>query len=152
MKRSLVLLALLIPTLSLALYAAGAAPAGAVRFYDAQKQTQEFLGYYQSISLNAQQEATKKRALSTIPAPCCSENSIYTCCCPCNMAKTVWGLSNYLIAQKGYNAEQVHQAVLDWIKFINPGGYPGDTCHTAGGCQRPFAQSGCGGMGSVVKF
>lgn len=150
MKRSLVLLALLVPVLSPALFAAG--PAGPVRFHDAQKQSQEFMGYYQSIILSFQQEAIKKQALSTIPAPCCSENSIYTCCCPCNLAKTVWGLSNYLIAKQGYNSEQVHQAAVDWIKFVNRNGYPGDTCHTAGGCQRPFAQSGCGGMGSAVKF
>ena len=150
MKRSLGLLILLIPFLSLALSAAGEGVS--VRFYDAQKQSQEFIGYYQSITLNAQQEAIKKRALSTIPAPCCSENSIYTCCCPCNLAKTVWGLSNYLITKQDYNAEQVRQAAVDWMKFVNGGGYPGDTCHTAGGCQRPFAQSGCGGMGSVVKF
>jgi hypothetical protein len=152
MKRSLVLLILLIPVLSLALLAAGEGVAGPVRFYDAQKQSQEFIGYYQSITLNSQQEATKKRALSTIPAPCCSENSIYTCCCPCNLAKTVWGLSNYLIARQGYNAEQVHQAAVNWIEFVNRGGYQGDTCHTAGGCQRPFAQGGCGGMGNAVKF
>jgi hypothetical protein len=137
---------------TLAFYAMGAGPAGPVRFYDAQKQSQEFMGYYESITLSFQQEAVKKRALSNIPAPCCSENSIYTCCCPCNLAKTVWGLSNYLIAKQGYGADQVHQAAVDWIKFVNPGGYPGDSCTTAGGCQRPFAQSGCGGMGGVVRF
>lgn len=150
MKRSLVLLVLLAPTLSLAVLAAGST--GSSTFYDARKQSQDFMGYYQSITLDHQQEAIKKRALSTIPAPCCSENSIYTCCCPCNLAKTVWGLSNYLIARKGANADQVHQAAVDWIKFVNPGGYPGNSCHTAGGCQRPFAHSGCGGMGGTVKF
>lgn len=152
MKRSLVLFAALLPVLSLATYAAGAQPAGPVRFYDAQQQSQEFMGYTESIVLDSRQEAIKKRALSTIPAPCCSERSIYTCCCSCNLAKTVWGLANYLIAEKGYNADQVHEAALDWIKFVNPGGHPGDTCYTAGGCRRPFAHDGCGGMGETVEF
>ena len=38
------------------------------------------------IELTPEQELIKKKALSKIPAPCCSDNSAYTCCCPCNMA------------------------------------------------------------------
>jgi hypothetical protein len=151
MNRTTKLFATLL-VLALALHSLGALAAAPIRFHDAQKQTREFIGYYQSISLTFQQEAIKKRALSTIPAPCCDDNSIYTCCCPCNLAKTVWGLANFLIAREGYNADQVHQAVVEWIKFVNPGGYAGNTCYVGGGCQRPFAQSGCGGMGEVVRF
>ena len=57
--------------------------------------------------MTPEQEAIKKTALTKIPAPCCSDNTAYTCCCPCNMAKTWWGLANHLIANEGYGAEQV---------------------------------------------
>jgi hypothetical protein len=61
------------------------------------------------------------------------------------MAKTIWGLSSYLIAEQGYSADQVSEAVAEWIQFINPGGFSGDACFT-GGCIRPFNKNGCGGM------
>lgn len=38
----------------------------------------------------------------------------------------------------GYAAEA-------WIRCVNPKGFSGDACFT-GGCTRPFAQNGCGGM------
>jgi hypothetical protein len=126
---------------------APAAPA----FTDVKAQTQEFLRYEQAIRLTPQQEAVKREALSALPAPCCSDNTLYTCCCPCNMAKTAWGLANYLIARQGYGVEQTRAKVSEWIRFINPAGYPGDTCYQ-GGCGKPFAKAGCGGMSAPVVF
>ena len=82
-----------------------------------------------------------RQALSRIPAPCCSDNSAYTCCCPCNMAKTWWGLSHHLIANEGYDADEVQAAVEEWIEFINPKGFSGNACYT-GGCPRPFHRNG----------
>jgi len=140
---------------SIALVASGApaptAKTDDVKFTDAQKQTAEFMGYWKNLPLTPQQEAIKREALSALPAPCCDDNSLYTCCCPCNMAKTSWGLANYLIAKKGYGVHQVRTKVADWVRFINPQGYPGDTCYT-GGCNKPFAKAGCGGMAEPVVF
>ena len=117
-----------------------------VTFTDVEKQTHEFMGYERTIQLTPEQEAVKKAALGSMPAPCCSDNSAYTCCCPCNLSRTVWGLANHLIANQGMDAEGVLEKAEEWIEFVNPDGFSGDVCYSAGGCPRPFAKNGCGGM------
>ncbi len=114
-------------------------------FHDVKAQTAEFMGYYKSIQLTPEQEAVKKEALTALPAPCCSDNTAYTCCCPCNMSMTIWGLSNYLVAEKGIDAEALKAKVQEWIAFINPKGFSGEVCYK-GQCGRSFANGGCGGM------
>jgi hypothetical protein len=121
------------------------AVASPIDFIDVKEQTKEFIAYSDSIQLTPEQELVKQEALSRIPAPCCSDNSAYTCCCPCNMAKSWWGLSKHLIVYGGYGAEEVGAAVEEWIEFINPAGFSGNACYS-GGCQRPFHRNGCGGM------
>lgn len=116
-----------------------------IELHDVAAQTREFIGYDDSIELTPEQEAIRVEALSAIPAPCCSDNSAATCCCPCNMAKATWGLSKYLITEKGAGVEEVRQAAQDWFRFINPDGFSGDVCYT-GGCNRAFKDNGCGGM------
>jgi hypothetical protein len=116
-----------------------------IKFYDAHLQAQEFIAYYNSIALTPEQEKIKSKALSAIPAPCCSNYSILTCCCPCNLAKSVWGLSNFLIAKLGFSANQVKEAVLEWIHFTNKDGYAGNACYM-GRCNSSFKEDGCGGM------
>ncbi len=105
----------------------------------------DFIRYYHSIVLTPEQEAIKSVALSAIPAPCCSNSSIATCCCPCNLAKSAWGLAHFLIAKHGYSAPQVKTAVEEWLRSSNPRGYSGDACYTRG-CGRSFDHDGCGGM------
>jgi hypothetical protein len=101
--------------------------------------------------LTAEEEAVKKEALSKLEAPCCDDNRMDTCCCPCNLAKTAWGLSAYLIHVKHYDATQVRTKVAEWLEFVNPNGFTGDACYTAGGCDRAISSNGCGGMkGPVV--
>lgn len=117
-----------------------------LEFTDVRRQTLEFIEYERTIELTAEQEAIKREALSALPAPCCSDNSAYTCCCPCNSAKASWGLAAHLIADRGHDAEQVRSKVAEWFEFINPDGFSGDVCYTPGGCMRPFAANGCGGM------
>ncbi|HSK75369.1 MAG TPA: CusA/CzcA family heavy metal efflux RND transporter [Thermoanaerobaculia bacterium] len=112
---------------------------------DMKTEAVRYIEYYNSIRLTPEQEKVKNDALTKIPAPCCSENSIATCCCPCNMAKAVWGYSAYLITEKGYNAPQLEKAVRDWLGAANPSGFTGDACHN-GGCARSFEHNGCGGM------
>jgi hypothetical protein len=101
-----------------------------------------------AIPLNAAQEQVKARALKAIPAPCCSEYTMLTCCCPCNLAKSVWGLSHDLIAKRGYTSAQVKREVLLWLEFVNPAGFTGNACFK-GGCGRQFSRNGCGGMEST---
>ena len=118
---------------------------GALTFDGSRAEAERFIGYHRSIQLTPEQEATKREALGAIPAPCCSNFSAATCCCECNLAKTLWGLSNFLITEKDFRAEQVRHSVNAWIQAINPSGFPGDSCFT-GGCGRPFEEGGCGGM------
>ena len=123
-----------------------------IKFTDVQKQTEEFIGYYHSIKLTPEQEKIKNEALSKIPAPCCSEFTQATCCCPCNLAKSVWGLSNYLIVKENYDPGKLKEAALQWIHFINRDGFDGQSCGT-GRCPTPFHEGGCGGMNeSHISF
>lgn len=114
-------------------------------FDDVKARTTEFIGWSSSIRLTPEQEKVKRQALGSIPAPCCKEYSIATCCCPCNLAKSTWGLSKLLIAQHGLNTPQVRAAVDEWLGFIGHGGFTGDACFTRG-CNRAFDHNGCGGM------
>jgi hypothetical protein len=118
---------------------------GKLHFKDAIAQSREFMGYYHTIELTPEQEAIKKQALSAMPAACCSDSTAYTCCCPCNLSKTVWGLSNYAIAQHGVDARQLSETVHTWMAFVNASGYTGNACHT-GGCNGELSGGGCGGM------
>jgi hypothetical protein len=118
---------------------------GTLQFNDVEKQSREFIGYYHTIKLTAEQEAIKAEVLKAMPAACCRDSSAYTCCCPCNLSKTLWGLSNYVIAQKGANAVQLKEVVDAWVAFTNTNGYTGDACYQ-GGCERGFYNNGCGGM------
>jgi hypothetical protein len=126
--------------------AASSRASRSVKFFDAPSQAAEFIGYSRSISLTPAQKIVREKALRAMPAPCCKEFPLATCCCPCNLAKSAWGLSNYLIARKGATAGQVKEAVGGWLAFVNPNGFSGDACDSAGGCARRFAHNGCGGM------
>ena len=134
-------------TLASTLLLAGSGPANesGERFHDVRAQTAEFMRYHRTIHLDPEQELVFRRALAALPAPCCSNNTALTCCCPCNMAQSWWGLAKYLIADEGLGEEGVKRVVAEWFEFINPDGFSGDVCYT-GGCNRPFAENGCGGM------
>jgi hypothetical protein len=116
-----------------------------IEFTDVKKQTVEFIRYYKTIQLTKEQEAVKREALSPLPAACCSSNSAYTCCCICNLSRTVWGLTAYLITERDASVEEIQSAVREWIRFVNPEGFSGDACFK-GGCMRSFEKNGCGGM------
>jgi hypothetical protein len=116
-----------------------------VVFRDVKAQTLQFIEWDAKIKLTTEQEAVKKAALEALPAPCCNDNSAYTCCCPCNISRSTWGLSKWLITEKGYSASQVKEKAAEWIAYINPNGYSGKACYT-GACARPFHKDGCGGM------
>lgn len=117
----------------------------------ARAQAQQFIQDWRSIELSAEEERTKVRALERIPAPCCDDNPISTCCCPCNLAKAVWGMSARLIAHEGAGADEVERQVRGWLEGINPDGWAGDACYE-GRCDRPFHVDGCGGMDERMIF
>ena len=121
------------------------AATAAIKFEAAEPQTRKFIEDYKTIRLTPEQEKVKTAALSPLKAVCCKNFSALTCCCPCNFSKSLWGMTHYLIAQKGYDAAQVQEAAKAWIAYVNPNGFSGDVCQT-GGCNRPFANNGCGGM------
>lgn len=113
--------------------------------HDLKSQTEAFINYFKDITLTPEELKVRNEALSAIPAPCCDNYSAATCCCPCNLARSIWGLSNYLIHKEKYTAEEVRRAVTEWLKFAGPDGYSGQACFN-GGCGRPFYLDGCGGM------
>jgi len=119
--------------------------ASGIVFHDVKAQTRQFMEWEREIRLDKEQEKIKKAALTAIPAPCCSDKSAYTCCCTCNMSRSIWGLANYMIAKQGADATAVRAKAKEWIAYINPNGFSGKACYT-GRCQRPFRQDGCGGM------
>jgi hypothetical protein len=136
---------LLLGTISLAAPAGQKKEPAEIEFTNVQKQTLEFIEYYETIELTQEQEQIKRAALSELPAVCCADNSAYTCCCVCNLSRTVWGLTAYLITERHYGVEQIQAAVKKWTKFVNPKGFSGDACYR-GGCVRSFENNGCGGM------
>lgn len=118
---------------------------GGLELDGSREETERFIHHFRSIRLTPEQERIKVAALSAIPAPCCADNPLSTCCCPCNMAKAAWGLSAWLITEKGYGVEQVREAAVDWLAAANPDGFTGNACYT-GGCARAIHDNGCGGM------
>ncbi len=137
--------------------------------------TQQFINWYNSITLSAEEQATRDVALSSLVAPCCDEYPMSTCCCECNLARSVWGLSAYLIAEKGYGVNLVQEAASQWLHFIRPDYYVGralveegidpnrwgftiESSCFAGHCNRPFYTKtssshlgGCGGMNELIQ-
>ena len=73
--------------------------------------TQQFIDWYNVIDLTSAQRALRDGALRPLVAPCCDEYPMTTCCCECNLSRSVWGLSAYLIRDKGYTR---------WIHFRRP--------------------------------
>jgi len=118
---------------------------GLPAFTGTREETERFIEYFRSIALTPEQERIKVEALTAIPAPCCAENPLATCCCPCNMAKAAWGLSAWLITEKGFGVEQIREATRAWLAAANPDGFSGDACYR-GGCARAMRHNGCGGM------
>lgn len=155
MRRPMQVRTILYLWLSVVVIAAPAVPAAraadrardetALDFNDVPTRAKEFIGYYHSISLTPEQQKLKERALGAIAAPCCKDYSILTCCCPCNLAKTVWGLAQHAIAKRGYDEAQLKKAVLGWLRAVNASGFSGTACYQ-GGCGKAFAANGCGGM------
>lgn len=108
------------------------------------EEVQHFMDLERNIDLTPDEEQIRVAALSQIPAPCCKEFGADTCCCPCNLAKAIWGLSKSMI-RNGASTNEVRDSVLAWLKVLNPAGYAGDACDK-GRCDKPVKGDACGGM------
>jgi len=127
--------------------AAVASGAGTARmmFHDLEAQTLEFMSYDTSIRLTPEQQKVKAAVLGTVPAPRCSSFTALTCCCSGNASRAIWGMTNYLIARRGYGDAELRETVDRWIAFSRPHGWSGSAC-SSGGCERSSVDDGCGGI------
>lgn len=131
------------------------------------RNTAQFIDWYHGIELTDEETSVKDRALSALVAPCCDDNSAATCCCPCNLSRSVWGLSAYLIQEKGYGVEEIREAASEWLRFSRPDYYLAAALEdrgieplefgisTAGSCYQgrcdfPVTDGGCAGMTDLV--
>ncbi|MCK4355759.1 hypothetical protein KAW44_01610 [Candidatus Bipolaricaulota bacterium] len=108
--------------------------------------TQQFIDWYNAINLTSAQQALRDGALRPLVAPCCDEYPMSTCCCECNLSRSVWGLSAYLITEKGYTVDQLQEAILQWLHFIRPDYYVASALEEEGKIPRVFGlstQSSC---------
>lgn len=48
-------------------------------FKDLKEDTEKFINYYYNINLSASEHKILQKALSEIPAPCCSDHTALTC-------------------------------------------------------------------------
>ncbi len=119
-----------------------------IYFIELKNKTETFISYYYSIKIDEKEDAILRKALGNIPAPCCADYPAYTCCCECNLKRTIHGLSKYLLKQN-LSADDITTIVLSWIEFVNPAGFTGDSCYI-GNCEKPFYKNGCGGMEKLV--
>jgi hypothetical protein len=136
---------------------------------------QHFADWFYEIQLSPEQAARVEEALSPIPAPCCDDNSVFSCCCTrngkiCNLTRSARGLAHWLVSQRGFGVEEVRAAVEEWLRFLKPEYYLareleargldptqyGLLAHEAyescyqGQCAAPLDAGGCGGMGLEV--
>ncbi len=114
-------------------------------FEGSREEVLKLMAHYESIRLTPEQEKVRREALGPVPAYCCKDFSAATCCCECNLSRSLWGLSKYLIVEKNAGALEVRAAVSSLVEVLNPSGYEGTTCPT-GRCNLPFKEGGCGGM------
>src|SRR5262245_15128118 len=124
------LLLIALPAASFFVARSIAAAGDELRFTDVRAQTLQFMAYEKNLRLTPEQQAVWKEALQGLRAPCCSDNTALTCCCPCNSAKAWWGLAKHLVAERGYDATATRAKVDEWFRFINPSGWTGNTCST----------------------
>ena len=117
-----------------------------VKFTDVRQHTAAFHQYERTIKLTPGQQAIYREALEGLPAPCCSDNTALTCCCPCNSARAWWGLAKHLVADLGYDAEETRAKVAEWFTLHQPLRLERHHLLQPHGCGKPFQQGGCAGM------
>ncbi len=105
----------------------------------------KLMEYEKFHDLTPEQEALRVAGLENIKAPCCAEYSAATCCCPCNLAKALWGFTKKMILEDQATAGQIQVEAEAWLANISVEEFTGDACFD-GGCGRSMRHNGCGGM------
>ena len=62
---------------------------------------QRFIDWYRNSAFTPSQAVIREEALAPLVAPCCDRFPMSTCCCVCNLSRSIWGLSAYLIEERG---------------------------------------------------
>ena len=116
-----------------------------LEFDGSRAETELFMRYNRTIKMTTEQEARWREALGEMRAPCCDSFSAATCCCECNLARSIWGLAKFMVVMQDASAAEVRATVERWLSVANPNGFDGNSC-ASGRCGRSFRDSGCGGM------
>ena len=131
------------------------------------RNTARFIDWFYGIELTQAEAEIKDRALEGLAAPCCDDNTAATCCCVCNLSRSLWGLSAHLVRDEGYGVDDLRAAADEWLRFTRPDYYvavelqargldPADFgLTTFGSCYRnlcdvPLTEGGCAGMTDLV--
>ncbi len=141
---SALLIAAAIPSLSASSRAPTSSPK-ALAFDGSRAETELFMRYNRTIKMTTEQEARWREALGEMRAPCCDSFSAATCCCECNLARSIWGLAKFMVVMEDASASEVRSTVERWLSVANPNGFDGNSC-SSGRCGKSFRDSGCGGM------
>jgi len=132
----------------------------------------QFASWYYEIKLSPEELEVIQEALAPLVAPCCDDNPLLRCCCErkgkiCNLVRSARGLAAWLVQEKGFTADEVRDAVLEWLRFVHGDYYVTKALAdrdippsrygltTYGACYRrlcevPLSLGGCGGMGLEV--
>ena len=110
-----------------------------------------------------------QRFIDPLTDPCCPPSPMPTCCCPCNFAESIWGLSKYLIVEHNYTTEGVRESALEWMQFTHKDFYineelkkrgisPEDVGRPSkipncwgGDCELSLEDGGCTGMEKLIE-
>ena len=130
-----------------------------------------FIHWWHTLVPTAMSDPRFEAALLPLVAPCCDDNSAFSCCCEsdgkaCNIIRSGKGLAAHLILDHDYSAEEIQASVSEWLHFARPDYYLAAALQerdidpesydltTAGSCYRmmcntPISQGGCGGMNAL---
>lgn len=102
---------------------------------------ERFIAYSDSIELSVGQQKLRKEVFSSVPSPCCELHTADNCC-GCDTAKSILGLSNYLIVHENYDSARVREIITKWIELARFGTACCDGSGAPGCCEKEKA-SGC---------
>jgi len=130
-----------------------------------------FIHWWYTLVPTAMGDPRFEEALLPLVAPCCDDNTAFSCCCEsdgkaCNVIRSGKGLAAHLILDHDYSAEEIQASVSEWLHFARPDYYLAAALQerdldpesydltTAGSCYRmmcntPMSQGGCGGMNAL---
>ena len=134
----------------------------------------QFIEWWYTLVPLVEADARYFDGLSVLVAPCCDDNTAFSCCCEgedgqaCNIIRSGKGLAAHLIRDLDYDAGRVTASVLEWFRFARPDYYLASaltdqdiapelygltvegSCYR-GMCNTPISGGGCGGMKELTE-